>query len=191
MVVESTHLPGLRVVEVPRFVDERGWFSELWNEARYREAGLPHAFVQANVSYSEGGVLRGMHFQHPRGQGKLISVLSGTIFDAVVDVRVGSPTFGQWYGCELSDANRRQLWAPPGFAHGFVVLSDAAVVHYNCTTLYDASCDRALAWDDPEVGIEWPVQPRIISEKDRSAARLEVLVQGGLPGFDDRGVLPA
>jgi dTDP-4-dehydrorhamnose 3,5-epimerase len=185
MVVETTGLPGLRVVEVPRFVDERGWFSELWNEARYREAGLPHAFVQANVSYSEGGVLRGMHFQHPRGQGKLISVLSGTIYDAVVDVRVGSPTFGQWYGCELSETNRRQLWAPPGFAHGFIVLSDAAVVHYNCTSLYDASCDRALAWDDPAVGIEWPVEPRIISEKDRSAAPLEMLIRDGLPGFND------
>jgi dTDP-4-dehydrorhamnose 3,5-epimerase len=186
MVVETTHLPGLRVVEVPRFVDERGWFSELWNEARYREAGLPHEFVQANVSYSGGGVLRGMHFQHPRGQGKLISVLSGTIFDAVVDVRVGSPTFGQWYGCELSEANRRQLWAPSGFAHGFIVLSDAAVVHYNCTSLYDASCDRALAWDDPAVGIAWPEQPRTVSNKDRSAPRLDALVQEGLPGYDTR-----
>jgi dTDP-4-dehydrorhamnose 3,5-epimerase len=191
MVVETTHLPGLKVVEVARFVDERGWLSELWNEERYRAAGLPHAFVQANVSHSVGGVLRGMHFQHPRGQGKLISVLSGAIFDAVVDVRVGSPTFGQWYGCELSEANRRQLWAPPGFAHGFLVLSDAAVVHYSCTSLYDASCDRALAWDDPEVGIEWPGHPRIISDKDQSAPSLDALAGDGLPGYDETGGIEA
>jgi dTDP-4-dehydrorhamnose 3,5-epimerase len=185
MMVETTRLPGLKVVEVPRFSDERGWLSELWNEARYRAAGLPHAFPQANVSYSAGGVLRGMHFQHPRGQGKLISVLNGAVFDVVVDVRAGSPTFGQWFGCELSEANRRQLWAPPGFAHGFLVLSDGAVVHYSCTSLYDPECDRALAWDDPDVGIEWPGQPRIISSKDRAAPRLDALARAGLPTYDD------
>jgi dTDP-4-dehydrorhamnose 3,5-epimerase len=168
---------GVKLIEMDRFEDERGWFSELWNEERYRAAGLPVTFAQDNVSWSRRGVLRGMHYQTPNEQGKLVCVLSGVIFDAVVDVRVGSPTFGRWYGTELSRENRRQLWVPEGFAHGFLVLSEEALVHYGCTVPYDASSDRALAWDDPEVGIEWPFRPELFSDKDKLASRLH----GGLP----------
>jgi dTDP-4-dehydrorhamnose 3,5-epimerase len=178
-------LAGVRVIEPPRFPDDRGWFAELWNEERYRAQGIDARFVQNNVSWSTRGVLRGMHFQHPRGQGKLITVLAGAVFDAVVDVRLGSPTFGRWYGRELSQQNGVQLWVSAGFAHGFLVLSEAALVHYSCTTAYDPSCDMALAWDDPDVGIEWPAVPWNISDKDRAAPRLAEHIRSGLPGLND------
>jgi dTDP-4-dehydrorhamnose 3,5-epimerase len=179
--ITEAPLPGVLVVEPSRFRDGRGWFAELWNDARYREAGLDAAFVQANVSSSARGVLRGMHYQHPNPQGKLITAVSGTVWDVVVDVRAASPTFGRWYGHELSGANGVQLWVPEGFAHGFLVLSDEAVVHYSCTAVYDASADRALAWDDPDVGIDWPAAPAVISEKDRAAPRLRDIPRDALP----------
>lgn len=163
---------GVKLIEMDRFEDERGWFSELWNEERYHAAGLPVTFAQDNVSWSRQGVLRGMHYQTPNEQGKLVCVMAGTIFDAVVDVRRGSPTFGRWYGCELSRENARQLWVPEGFAHGFLVLSEEALVHYNCTRMFRADADRVLAWDDPSVAIEWPGVPRTISHKDRTAPPL-------------------
>ena len=172
MRVINTPLDGVKVIEPDRFEDERGWFMELWNEERYRAAGLPVRFAQSNASYSERGVLRGMHYQSPNEQGKLICVLSGAIFDAVVDVRSGSPTFGRWYGCELSRENGRQLWVPEGFAHGFLVTSMEALVHYSCTVAYDAASDRTLAWNDPEVGIEWPEIPLLVSNKDENAQPL-------------------
>jgi dTDP-4-dehydrorhamnose 3,5-epimerase len=177
----DTPLPGVRLMEAGRFEDERGWFAELWNEERYRAMGLDIEFRQDNVSSSTRGVLRGMHFQQPNPQGKLITVLDGAVFDAVVDVRTGSPTFGRWYGCELSAENRLQLWVPDGFAHGFLVLTDRALVHYGCTAVYDAASDRSLAWDDPDVGIEWPGPPAIVSEKDRTAPRLRDIAPADLP----------
>jgi dTDP-4-dehydrorhamnose 3,5-epimerase len=185
LVVTPAPLPGVLLVEAPGFEDERGWFAELWNAVRYAQAGLEFSSVQDNVSSSRAGVLRGMHFQEPNPQGKLITVLQGTIFDAVVDVRLGSPAFGAWYGCELSAANRLQLWVPEGFAHGFLALTDRAIVHYACTGLYDPASDRALAWDDPDVGILWPQQPEHISRKDRSAPRLQALAgqPGALPRY--------
>lgn len=184
MIVQPQRLPGLQLIELPRFEDDRGWFAELWHEERYRAAGLAAGFVQDNVSFSRHGVLRGMHFQHPRGQGKLVTVLHGAVFDAVVDVRTGSPTFGAWFGCELSAGNRRQLWVPPGFAHGFLVLSDGALVHYSCSSCYDAGCDRSLAWDDAAIGIEWPAQPLTLSARDRAAKRLSDHAHAGLPVYD-------
>ena len=183
IVVSDTTLPGAQLIEVPRFDDERGWFAELWNEERYRANGLDFTFAQANVSFSRRGVLRGMHFQWPSGQGKLVSVLSGVVFDAVIDVRVDSPTFGRWYGCELSYENRKQLWAPVGFAHGFLVLSDTALVHYSCTVPYERTADRSVAWDDPDVAIEWPMPPVLVSPKDRDAPRLASVARSTLPHF--------
>lgn len=185
-VVTPTAMPGVTLIQAPRFEDHRGWFTELWNAERYRAAGLDFVFVQDNVSCSRRSVLRGMHFQQPNPQGKLITVLGGAVFDVVVDVRVGSPTFGSWYGCELSAENRLQLWVPEGFAHGFLSLTDEAVVHYCCTALYDAGSDRALAWDDPDVGIVWPGQPEVVSAKDRAAPRLHELAArpGALPRYE-------
>jgi dTDP-4-dehydrorhamnose 3,5-epimerase len=172
-----TPLPGVLLLQAPRFEDERGWFAELWNTERYRTAGLDVSFAQSNVSRTRRGVLRGLHFQHPNGQGKLITVLGGAVYDAVVDVRTGSPTFGRWFGCELSAENRRQLWVPAGFAHGFLALTEDAVVHYNCTAVYDAGSEHVLAWDDADVGIAWPGSPALVSSKDGAAPWLDVLVR--------------
>lgn len=171
---------GIKLIEIDRYDDERGQFSEVWNEERYRPLGLEVRFVQTNVSDSHGGVLRGMHFQAPVGQGKLVTVLAGSVFDAVVDVRAGSAFLGQWYGCELSAANRRQLWVPRGFAHGFLTTSDRALVHYSCTHFYDRHAEQSLIWNDPAVGIAWPLVPTIISAKDDAARRLHELQADGL-----------
>ena len=181
--ITDATVAGVRIIDAPRFDDERGWFAELWNARRYAAAGLDVRFVQDNVSYSRRGVLRGMHFQSPTPQGKLVCVLAGSVFDVVVDVRIGSPTFGRWFGSELSGANRRQLYVPEGCAHGFLVLSDEAYVHYDCTAEYDPAGDRSLVWNDPDVAIEWPVAPTIVSGKDSAAPSLRTLI--------DTGVLPA
>jgi dTDP-4-dehydrorhamnose 3,5-epimerase len=183
MNVTDAPLAGVKIIEPDRYEDERGWFMELWNEERYRAAGLPGTFAQDNVSFSRRGVLRGMHYQTPNEQGKLVCVLAGAVFDAVVDVRQGSPTFGRWYGCELSRENGRQLWVPEGFAHGFLVTSDEAVVHYNCTVAYDAASDRSLAWNDASVGIEWPETPTRVSDKDENAPVLGRLEPFQLPSY--------
>lgn len=181
MRIETAPLPGVRIVHPPRAEDERGWFAELWNHERYRAAGLDIRFVQANASWSRRGVLRGLHYQWPMAQGKLVTALEGTIFDVVVDVRPASATFRHWFGLELSAANRRQLWVPEGFAHGFVVLSDHALVHYGCTAVYEPASDRVVAWDDPEIGIEWPRAPAVVSVKDRAAPRLRDVPDASLP----------
>jgi dTDP-4-dehydrorhamnose 3,5-epimerase len=185
--IVATSLADALLIEPGRFEDQRGWFAELWNLERYRAAGLDVGFVQTNASHSRSGVLRGLHFQNPNGQAKLVSVLSGSVFDVIVDVRTGSPTFGRWYGRELSAENRLQLFAPAGFAHGFLVTGGhGALVHYNCTTVYDASAEHTLAWDDSEVGIDWPREPQMISDKDRAAASLQELVAAGrLPQYTE------
>lgn len=173
MRVIDTDLPGVRIFEPERFEDERGWLMELWNEERYGAAGLDVRFVQTNVSWSRRGVLRGLHYQtRPHAQGKLITVPAGAIFDVVVDLRQGSPTFARWYGCELSHDNGRQLWVPEGFAHGFLVLSDAATVHYGCTTPHRRAAERSIAWDDPDIAIQWPAPPLTISARDAASPRL-------------------
>jgi dTDP-4-dehydrorhamnose 3,5-epimerase len=167
-----TELTEIVIVEPKVFGDERGYFFETWHSDRYRAAGLPSAFVQDNLSYSLRGVLRGLHFQNPYAQGKLLSVLLGEVFDVAVDIRRGSPTFGRWVGVTLSAENRRQLYVPEGFAHGFCVLSDAALLQYKCTELYQPSAENSLRWDDPQFGIAWPVEQPILSEKDRRAPLL-------------------
>jgi len=176
MKVTETDLEGVLVFEPTIHRDKRGYFMESWNRERYAAAGLDISFVQDNVSFSKNAVLRGLHFQvPPRPQGKLVSVLSGEVFDVAVDLRSGAPTFGRWVGRYLSEENRRQLYVPVGFAHGFVVTSQTALVSYKCTEVYSPGHERSLAWDDPEVGIEWPVSEPLLSPKDQAAPRLHEL----------------
>ena len=175
MNVVKTPLEGVLVLEPKVFRDERGHFSESFHSARYREAGLTAPFVQDNWSRSKRGVLRGLHFQNPRPQGKLVMVTRGAVFDVAVDIRKGSASFGKWFGAELSEENHRQMWVPPGFAHGFCVLSDSADFFYKCTDLYHPDCDRGLAWDDPDIGVKWPIEAPLLSDKDRKLPRLRDL----------------
>ena len=168
MTIIETALPGLLIIEPRVFGDERGFFLESWNAARFAEAGLDLAFVQDNHSRSQAGVLRGLHFQSPRAQGKLVRVARGAVFDVAVDLRRSSPTFGQWVGVELSERNHRMLWVPEGFAHGFLTLEDNTDFLYKCTAPYAPEHEHTLAWDDPSVGIDWPLDgiTPLISEKD-------------------------
>jgi dTDP-4-dehydrorhamnose 3,5-epimerase len=170
-------LPGVRVIEPDVYSDQRGAFLETWNERDYAKHGVDATFVQDNLSRSRRHVLRGLHFQNPYPQGKLISVLAGEVFDVVVDIRAGSETFGKWEGMVLSAENARQLYVPEGFAHGFVVTSDEALFHYKCTDFYHPDTEGTIRWNDPALGIEWPVEEPILSEKDRGAPRLEELAE--------------
>jgi dTDP-4-dehydrorhamnose 3,5-epimerase len=172
MNVVAAPLPGVLVLEPPVFQDARGFFMETYQGARYRDAGIAETFVQDNLSRSLRGTVRGLHFQQPQPQGKLVQTVRGSVFDVVVDVRRRSPTFRQWFGVELSEENRRQLWIPPGYAHGFCALSDVADVAYKCTTPYVAAANQAILWNDPEIGIAWPVREPILSPKDLAAPRL-------------------
>lgn len=176
MNITRAPLDGVLVLEPRVHTDERGYLVEVWSRDRYREAGIPTDFAQDNISRSARGVLRGMHFQRRQPQGKLVTAPVGEVFDVAVDLRRESPTFGAWWGCILSAENHRQLWIPPGCAHGFLVLSDEALLTYKCTTYYDAASDCTLLWSDPDVGIEWPAEPTVISEKDRQGLRLRDLM---------------
>ena len=168
MKVIETAIPGVLIIEPRAFGDSRGFFMETWNAATFADAGLDLAFVQDNHSRSQKGVLRGLHFQNPGPQGKLVRVTNGAVFDVAVDLRQSSPTFGQWVGVELSAANKRMFWVPEGFAHGFLTLEDDTDFLYKCTAPYAPQSEHTLAWSDPAVGIEWPVAglDPIISEKD-------------------------
>lgn len=185
MKVVETNLPGVFVVEPKVFGDARGFFMETWNGARYEEHGIPNHFVQDNLSYSARGVLRGLHFQNPSPQGKLVSVLEGEVFDVAVDIRVGSPTFGEWTGVTLSAENKRQLWVPPDFAHGFVVTSENALFSYKCTDYYAPDSEGTVLWDDPDIGVEWPIMEPTLSEKDSAAAPLKSIPEGALPRYEE------
>jgi dTDP-4-dehydrorhamnose 3,5-epimerase len=171
----ATEIPGVILVEPQVHGDERGFFLETWHAERYREAGIAAAFVQDNHSYSRRGILRGLHAQSPHPQGKLVRVIEGEIFDVAADVRLGSPTYGRWVGFALSAKNFRQLWVPPGLAHGFCVTSEVAQVEYKCTDFYRPEAEFSLAWDDPDLAIDWPIRDPILSEKDRRAPRLREL----------------
>jgi dTDP-4-dehydrorhamnose 3,5-epimerase len=168
-------IPGLLVVEPKVFGDTRGFFMEIWNCERYRKAGLDWNFVQDNVSLSRRGTLRGLHFQNPAAQGKLVFVLQGEVFDVAVDIRRSSSTFGRWHGLHLSGENKRQFFVPPGFAHGFAVLSETALFAYKCTEFYSPQNERTLAWNDPDIGIQWPLDHPQLSEKDAHGPRLKDL----------------
>ena len=168
MKVTETALPGVLLLEPRVFGDDRGFFLETWNAARYREAGLGVDLVQANSARSRGGVLRGLHFQLGHPQAKLVFAISGEIFDVAVDVRRGSKSFGRWVGASLSGENHRQLFVPAGFAHGYYVVSESADVSYLCSDVYWPAGDRGVRWDDPAIGIAWPPGERLLSEKDRA-----------------------
>ncbi|HYV43812.1 MAG TPA: dTDP-4-dehydrorhamnose 3,5-epimerase [Myxococcaceae bacterium] len=172
MNVLPTELPGVLIVEPKVHGDARGFFFEAYHQQRYADAGIPGPFVQDNVSRSARGILRGLHYQQPRAQGKLMSALAGRIWDVAVDVRRGSATFGKWVGVELSEDNRRQLWVPPGFAHGFCVLSDSADVAYKCTDFYSPEHEHTILWNDPQLAIPWPVEQPKLSPKDLAGKAL-------------------
>jgi dTDP-4-dehydrorhamnose 3,5-epimerase len=168
-------LDGLVILEPKVFGDARGAFFESWNQRRYADAGIQVSFVQDNFSVSRKGAIRGLHFQNPSPQGKLVSVLQGEVFDVAVDLRRSSPTFGRWQGVALSQENRRQFFIPAGFAHGFAVASDTALFHYKCTDYYSPKDETTLRWDDPQVGIKWPFTNPILSEKDAQGVPLKDL----------------
>lgn len=182
MKIIETPLPGVLIVEPRVFGDGRGHFYETFNSERFVEAGLPTNFQQANVSRSSRGVLRGLHFQWPEAQGKLVWVVEGEVWDVGVDIRRGSPTYGQHHGVILSASNHRAYWLPPGYAHGFLVLSEFATFTYLCTSVYRQACDRGIAWNDPDLDIEWPLDGEpILSSKDQVAPRLKDVASELLP----------
>jgi dTDP-4-dehydrorhamnose 3,5-epimerase len=181
----ETALPGVMVIEPQVFGDERGFFMETFHQARYADFNIHATLVQDNLSLSQKGVLRGLHFQHPRPQGKLIQVLKGEVFDVAVDIRIGSPTFGKWVSVTLSSENRRQVYIPPDFAHGFLVTSDEALFAYKCTEYYCPETESAICWDDPEIGIDWPIENPVLSQKDSSLPRLKDIDRSRLPIYKD------
>jgi len=171
--IETTPIDDVRIVIPEVFEDDRGFFMETYREDRFAEAGLPSQFVQDNHSRSVKNVVRGLHFQWEPPMGKLMRVTFGTAFLVAVDIRIGSPTFGKWFGCECSAQNKKQVWAPAGFGRGFCVLSDAAEIQYKCTGIYSNKAESGILWNDPVIGIEWPVKDPILSEKDKKAQTLE------------------
>ena len=176
MKIIKSDLNGCLLIKPQVFGDERGFFLETYQYARYSTlAGITLPFVQDNHSRSSMGVLRGLHFQKTKPQGKLVRVVRGEVYDVAVDIRQGSPTFGQWEAVILSDQNKTQLWVPPCFAHGFLVLSDSADLEYKCTDYYDASDEGCILWNDPDLDIPWPIATPILSDKDSSADRLVAL----------------
>lgn len=177
MDVIATPLDGVLLIKPKVWGDERGYFVETWQQQRYHEAGIHLPFVQDNHSRSSCGVLRGLHFQKTRPQGKLVSVSLGCIFDVVVDIRKHSPSYGQWYGVDLTQHNQWQLWVPPGLAHGFVVKSDIAHFHYKVTAFYDPKDEGCIRWNDDDLGIEWPVENPVVSPKDAAAESFRVVME--------------
>jgi dTDP-4-dehydrorhamnose 3,5-epimerase len=175
MKVIKCELDRLLIIEPDVFGDHRGFFLESWNRKRYREAGIDAEFVQDNFSFSQRGTLRGLHFQNPLPQGKLVSVWQGEVFDVAVDIRRDSQTFGKWHGVTLTAENKRQFWVPAGFAHGFAVISETALFHYKCTEIYSPQNELGFRWDDPDVGIKWPVATTTLSQRDAKAPFLKEL----------------
>ncbi len=173
MNVRATPLDGVLLIAPKVFGDARGFFLETFQARRYAEAGIPSPFVQDNHSRSARGVLRGLHYQIERPQGKLVMVTKGAVFDVVVDIRRNSPTFGQWLGAELNDDNHHQLYVPPGFAHGFRVLSEQADFLYKCTEYYAPELERSIIWNDPDIAISWPLEAPSLSARDAQAPRLK------------------
>lgn len=187
MNIIKTDLDECLVLEPRVFADDRGWFFETFNQEKLAEAGLSLQFKQGNTSSSARGTLRGLHYQWPRPQGKLVSVVQGEVWDVAVDIRRGSPQFGKWTAVVLNAENKRQFWIPEGFAHGFVTLSETAVFTYLCTDTYQPQCDANVAWDDLELAIDWPLKDVLLSPKDEKAPRLQDILIERLP--DTIGVL--
>ena len=189
MKIIETHLPGVVVIEPKVCGDKRGFFLETFRQDVLQQAGINVTFVQDNHSRSSQGVLRGLHYQLTQTQGKLVRVTSGSVFDVAVDVRLGSPTFGQWYGTQLDEESMRMMYVPPGYAHGFVVLSESADFLYKCTEYYHPESEQGIAWDDPDIGIEWPIanlsSEIALSEKDKNNVRLKDQSSDKLPAYED------
>jgi dTDP-4-dehydrorhamnose 3,5-epimerase len=184
MNIIETNIADLKIIEPKVFGDERGFFIETYNQQRYQDAGINEIFVQDNLSFSRKGILRGLHYQKPMMQGKLVQVLQGEVYDVGVDIRQGSPTFGQWHGIILSADNKRQFYVPPGFAHGFLVISETALFSYKCTDLYDPEGEVSIAWNDPELNIDWPINAPQLSAKDQQARCLKDLSEQELPVYE-------
>jgi dTDP-4-dehydrorhamnose 3,5-epimerase len=184
MKVIETSLPGVLVIEPQVFKDARGHFYESHHAGKYAKLGIHAKFVQTNVSRSARGVLRGLHYQWPNPQGKLVSVLDGEVYDVAVDIRHASPTFGQWTSVMLTADNHRHMWIPEGFAHGFCVLSEHATFTYQCTALYDPVADASVAWNDAAIGVDWPISQPLISDKDAKAPLLSNVPSDRLPSFN-------
>ena len=185
MKITTTRIAEVLLIEPDVFGDARGFFLESWHARKYAEQGLDVNFVQDNHSRSRRGVLRGLHYQLEQPQGKLVRVVDGSVFDVALDIRKGSPTFGQWVGAELSGDNHRQLYVPPGFAHGFCVLSNSADFLYKCTDYYAPQYEQGIRWDDPEIGIDWPGEDFIISDKDAANGWLRDM-DDKLPRYEDK-----
>ena len=189
MNIITTNLPGVIVIEPKVYVDKRGFFLETFREDVLLQAGINAHFVQDNHTRSSQGVLRGLHYQMTQTQGKLVRVATGSVFDVVVDVRSGSPTFGQWFGTELNEDNIKMIYVPPGFAHGFVVLSETADFIYKCTDYYHPESEQGIAWDDPDLNIDWPIaeiaEKISLSDKDKQNVKLKDQPAEKLPAYKD------
>ena len=183
MKIITTNLPGVIVFEPKKFGDKRGFFLETFRADVLHDAGFDTHFVQDNHSRSSKGVLRGLHYQMTQTQGKLVRVATGAVYDVAVDVRHGSPTFGQWYGAQLDEDNMRMMYVPPGYAHGFVVLSDTTDFIYKCTDYYHPESEQGIAWDDPDIGIKWPITEVALSEKDKNNPQLKDQTSDKLPDY--------
>lgn len=183
MKVKELEIPGAFLISPDRYSDQRGHFFESYSERRYRDIGINQNLVQENVSFSKHKVLRGLHFQTNQTQGKLVYALAGSVFDVAVDIRRGSPTFKKWISCDLSAENGFQMWIPPGFAHGFCVTSESALFVYKCSDYYDSESEVSLAWNDPVIGIDWPIDDPLLSEKDDSLPSIDEIDQNLLPNF--------
>ena len=183
MKITTSLIEGILIIEPKIFNDKRGFFMETYNQDRYNAFGINATFVQDNLSYSMKNTLRGLHFQIKHPQAKLIQVISGKIFDVAVDLRPGFATFGKWTGFHLSGENRRQVFIPEGFAHGFCVLSESALFHYKCSDFYAPDDESGIIWSDPDIGIKWPVENPIVSEKDKQYQKFSELIADELPSF--------
>lgn len=184
MEIIETELPGVLIIVPDVFGDSRGFFLETWNRERYAACGVDEDFIQDNLSLSGSGVVRGLHYQMPQMQAKLVYVIQGEVYDVAVDIRTGSPTFGKWYGVKLSDKNKLQLYLPVGFAHGFSVLSETALFAYKCSDFYNREADSGIAWDDPDLGIDWKVAEPSLSQKDQRLPRLKDVDASRLPVYE-------
>ena len=183
MKVTETKLPGVLIFEPDVYSDKRGFFLETWRSTHYENAGVKDPFVQDNVSFSKKGVLRGLHYQYPQSQGKLVQVLSGSVTDVAVDIRAGSPTFGRWISEVISDINHKQVYIPPGFAHGYCVTSETALFLYKCTEFYYPATEHGIIWNDPDLNIDWSVTEPALSPKDAKYPKLKDIPPDKLPNF--------
>jgi dTDP-4-dehydrorhamnose 3,5-epimerase len=185
MNVRDTKLAGVIVIEPDVFSDDRGFFLETWNGKRYLKAGIGDSFVQDNISFSKKGVLRGLHYQYPQSQAKLVQVLSGEVVDVAVDIRRSSPTFGKWISEVLSGENHRQMYIPAGFAHGYFVMSETALFSYKCTDFYNPASEGGIIWNDPDINIDWPINEPVLSGKDSGYPKLSDIRSDRLPQLEN------